>query len=72
MMPSRRQFLGALSIPAVTGVAVAYLDPATLRRALAAMGERAQDSRSPEPITRDEDFWFPISRAFTVIAVWSI
>ena len=65
-MQSRRQFLGAMSVPAVSAVAVAYLDPARVARALAAATELSQYPGSPETIAADEDFWFEVSQAFTV------
>ena len=66
MMLSRRRFLGAMSIPAVAGVSGAYLHPARLGCALAAVADLSADSRSPQRIAGDEDFWFEISQAFTV------
>ncbi len=65
-MQSRRQFLGAMSVPAVSAVAIAYLDPARVARALAAATELSQYPGSPETIAADEDFWFEVSQAFTV------
>ena len=65
-MQSRRQFLGAMSVPAVSAVAVAYLDPARVARALGAATELSQYLGSPETIAADEDFWFEVSQAFTV------
>ncbi len=65
-MQSRRQFLGAMSVPAVSAVAVAYLDPARVARALAAVTELSQYPGSPQTIAADEDFWFEVSQAFTV------
>ena len=65
-MLSRRRFLGAMSIPAAAGVSGAYLHPARLGRALAAVADPSADSRSPQRIGGDEDFWFEISQAFTV------
>ena len=58
-MPSRRRFLGALSIPAVAGFTAVCLEPARRARALAAAGEL---SRRPD----DEALWFEVSQAFTV------
>ncbi len=60
MMLSRRRFLGAMSIPAVAGVSGAYLHPARLSRALAAVADLSADSRSPQRIAGDEDFWFDV------------
>ena len=58
-MPSRRRFLGALSIPAVAGFTAVCLEPARRARALAAAGEL---SRRPD----DEALWFEVSQSFTV------
>ncbi len=65
-MQNRRQFLGAMSVPAVAAVAVAYLDPARVARALGAATELSQYPGSPETIAADENFWFEVSQAFTV------
>ena len=65
-MQSRRQFFGAMSVPAVSAVAVAYLDPARVARAIAAATELSQYPGSPQTIAADEDFWFEVSQAFTV------
>ena len=65
-MQSRRQFFGTMSVPAVSAVAIAYLDPARIARALGAMTELSQYPGSPESIAGDEDIWFEVSQAFTV------
>ena len=65
-MQSRRQFFGTMSVPAVSAVAVAYLDPARIARALSAVTELSQYPGSPESIAGDEDIWFEVSQAFTV------
>ena len=65
-MQSRRQFFGAMSVPAVSAVAIAYLDPVRVARALAAVTELSQYPGSPESIAGDEDIWFEVSQAFTV------
>ncbi len=65
-MQSRRQFFGTMSVPAVSAVAIAYLDPARIARALSAVTELSQYPGSPESIAGDEDIWFEVSQAFTV------
>ena len=65
-MQNRRQFLGAMSVPAVSALAVAYLDPARVARALGAATELSQYPGSPQTIAADENFWFEVSQAFTV------
>ena len=65
-MQSRRQFFGTMSVPAVSAVTVAYLDPARIARALSAVTELSQYPGSPESIAGDEDIWFEVSQAFTV------
>ncbi len=61
-MLSRRQFLGALGLPAAA-VAPALLRPGAARALLAALPP------APGPaalVARDEDFWAEVARAFTV------
>ena len=62
-MPTRRAFLGAMSLP-VAGLAAGptfRLNPTTINlAALAATGGTAND------VARDEDFWSEVARAFTV------
>lgn len=57
----RRQFLGALALPAVAA-ACAALDPARARAVLAAAPGPAVP---PDEVAQDEDFWFEIGRCFT-------
>lgn len=65
-MPSRREFLGAVGLPAVAAATGTDLlarfapDAADLARDLAA------HPGSPEEVARDEDFWAEVARAFTV------
>ncbi len=65
-MPSRREFLGALSVPlaaaAVPACAAPRVTKARLERIQAA-GRRAGDA---ETIARDESYWTEIQRAFPV------
>ncbi|RME36666.1 MAG: aminotransferase class V-fold PLP-dependent enzyme [Planctomycetota bacterium] len=66
-MVDRREFLGALMLPAagmaVTGLAGVLLEP---RRALAVARDLASHPGSAEETAGDEDFWFEVARAFTV------
>ena len=62
-MPTRRAFLGALSLPAV-GLAAGpafRLNPSTVNLAALAAWPGAADD-----VARDEDFWGEVARAFTV------
>lgn len=61
-MYSRRELLGAFARPAAAAAALAALDLARARRALAA----APRSGSPEEVAADEAFWFEIQQAFTM------
>ncbi len=65
-MPTRRAFLGAVSLPAAaglmgTGPAAFRFNPATID--LARLG--AHPGR-PQDVARDEDFWSEVAAAFTV------
>ena len=65
-MQTRRQFFGSMSVPAVSAVTVAYLNPTMIERALAAVTELSQYTGSTEAIAADEAIWFEVSQAFTV------
>lgn len=65
-MQTRRQFFGSMSVPAVSAVTVAYLDPTMIERALAAVTELSQYTGSTEAIAADDAIWFEVSQAFTV------
>ncbi len=59
----RRRFLGSIVLPAALGaIALPRLRADAMSRVL----ELEPDSRSPEEIARDEDFWFQVQQAFTV------
>ena len=61
-MPTRRAFLGAISLPAVgLGDGILGFMPSAANGAALATAPG-----SPETIARDEDFWFEVSRAFTL------
>ena len=64
-MLNRRQFLGALGLPAVAGAGglVPRLMPGRIPAVLAAL---PAITTSPEDVARDEDFWFEVAQAFTV------
>ncbi len=62
-MPTRRRFLGALTLPAAALIA----PPALLRRdALERINDLSRHPGTPSDLAGDEDFWYEIQRAFTV------
>jgi len=62
-MPTRRRFLGALTLPAAALIA----PPALLRRdALERISDLSRHPGTPADLAGDEDFWSEIQRAFTV------
>jgi len=66
-MPTRRSFLGTLTLPAAAAAAGLPLRPARLRasaRDVAATLKRHPGM--PAEVAADEDFWFEVGRAFTV------
>ena len=65
MSQTRRQFFGALSVPAAAVCGVS-LDPARLSRAFAAVNELAQTPGAAKDIARDERYWMHATQAFTV------
>ena len=66
-MHTRRAFLGTLSLPAAAVVAGIPLRPTALRaRAHDLERELAAHPGGPAETAGDEDFWFEVSRAFTV------
>ncbi|HEX9670353.1 MAG TPA: aminotransferase class V-fold PLP-dependent enzyme, partial [Thermoanaerobaculia bacterium] len=60
---SRRELLSAIARPAAAGLALAALDAAGARRALAAVAGRPG---APEELAADEPFWFEVQQAFRV------
>ncbi|HEX5759870.1 MAG TPA: aminotransferase class V-fold PLP-dependent enzyme [Thermoanaerobaculia bacterium] len=60
---NRRELFAALARPAVAGVAMAALDPAGARRALAAPAARRG---APGELAADESFWCEVQQAFRV------
>ena len=62
-MVSRREFLGAIGVPAVA--AAVSLSPTRAARARDSALRRV-GTAGPEAVARDEDFWFEVGRGFTV------
>jgi len=71
-MPTRRQFLGSLAIPAgaaLTGAGplLGEVSPTAFRNsALDISGSLSGVSGTPAEVARDEDFWAEVARAFSV------
>ena len=66
-MPTRRLFLGSLIYPAGAAVLAApRLTVAEAGRLWAEVVEQAGRPGSPDELARDEDYWSPIARAFTI------
>jgi selenocysteine lyase/cysteine desulfurase len=62
-MQSRRQFLGAVGLPAAAALTGCTFDRRRLAHPLA---ELAAQPGTPQEIAADEEFWAEIARAFTV------
>jgi selenocysteine lyase/cysteine desulfurase len=62
---TRREFLGAIGLPAAAATAGIPLIP-RLSRAAELAAELARHPGSPEEVANDEDFWFEVAQAFTV------
>jgi len=66
-MQSRRRFLGTMSLPAAAAAMGVGIRPALLKASAAEIAEElGKHPGSPADIARDENFWFEVSRAFTV------
>ncbi|UCC24838.1 MAG: aminotransferase class V-fold PLP-dependent enzyme [Gemmatimonadales bacterium] len=66
-MPDRRQFLGALGVPALAAVAGVPVRPALLNaRAASLVPDLARHPGSAAALADDEDFWGEVAQAFTV------
>jgi isopenicillin-N epimerase len=66
-MQSRRQFLGAVSVPAVAALAgTPFLNARFGAGAAALARELSSYPGTPAQIASDEDFWVEVQRAFTV------
>ncbi len=67
-MVNRRQFLGAMSWPAVAATGGVFVSPRHTRRALAAAAELAAHPGSPSETVQDEYFWGQVRQAFSAEA----
>jgi len=66
-MQNRRQFLGAISLPAAAAMAGVPVLPAVLRKDAPALAtELASHPGTPQEVASDEMFWAEVQRAFTV------
>ncbi len=63
-MTTRRAFLGSIVYPAAAACALPRI---TFGSLASVAGELACFSGSPEEIARNEDYWAPIARAFTIM-----
>jgi selenocysteine lyase/cysteine desulfurase len=63
---TRREFLGAVGVPAAAAAAGVPLMPLHPTRALAIADELSRHPGTPEEVAGDEDFWTEVARAFTV------
>ncbi len=64
-MVNRRQFLGAVGLPAATAM-VPVLNPAKLGRALEALDELATSAETPTQIAANEGIWREVQAAYSV------
>jgi isopenicillin-N epimerase len=66
-VPDRRQFLGALGVPALAAVAGVPVRPALLNaHAAALIPDLARHPGTAAELADDEDFWSEVAQAFTV------
>ncbi len=65
-MYTRRDFLGAIGLPAAAAAAGVPLMPLRRSHAAAIAEELSQHPGSPDEVAGDEDFWAEVARAFTV------
>jgi selenocysteine lyase/cysteine desulfurase len=63
---TRRDFLGAIGLPAAAAAAGVPLMPLRRSHAAAIAEELSQHPGSPDEVAGDEDFWAEVARAFTV------
>ncbi len=64
-MVNRRQFLGAVGLPAATAM-VPALNPMKMGRALEALDELATSTATPQQIAADESIWLGVQTAYSV------
>jgi selenocysteine lyase/cysteine desulfurase len=62
-MYTRRQFLGALGLPAVAGLTAATFNT---KRGAEVLARLAHHTGTPDEVARDEAFWREVQQAFTV------
>ncbi len=65
-MYTRREFLGAIGLPAAAAAAGVPLTPLRLTRAAEIADELSRYPGTPTEVAADEDFWAEVARAFTV------
>jgi selenocysteine lyase/cysteine desulfurase len=66
-MHTRREFLGAISLPAAAAMSGMPVQPAFLRKDASTLAaDLASHPGSPQEIASDEMFWAEVQRAFTV------
>ena len=65
-MYTRRDFLGAIGLPAAAAAAGVPLMPLRRSHAAAIAEELSRHPGSPDEVAGDEDFWAEVARAFTV------
>ncbi len=66
-MQSRRRFLGTFTLPAAAAAVGVPFRPTFLRASASDIAvELKRHPGAPDAIASDEDFWFEVSRAFTV------
>ena len=65
-MYNRRQFLGAIGLPAVAAAAGAPFAALRGSRAAEIAKSLAEHPGSPDDVARQEEFWFEVQKAFTV------
>ena len=63
-MVNRRQFLGAVGLPAATAMAPALI-PMKMGRALEALNELATSTATPQQLATDESIWRGIQSAYS-------
>lgn len=63
-MVNRRQFLGAVGVPAATAM-VPVLNPGGLERALEALAHLAGTNATPQQVAADEDVWREVQAAYS-------
>lgn len=65
-MRSRRQSPGSMSLAAGAAALAPLLDPRSIRRGLAVLGELSTSSGNPAEVATDEAYWYEVRQAFTL------